>query len=355
MQTRTTRAAGATLKVIAAAAVLGATSLGALSRGAVAQAQPSGGVVVLWLASWDAAAALAVEVAPRGARVVPGAAPPGADAATRARAARGADTRAAGADVAVWIEREGAGSSVRAAAAGRELVAWAPLPEGAGEEDARIVALIAASVIDDLLAPAAPEAAPPLEVRLDVRARLAAPSPAAPALVASAAEHAAEAPLGVTGQRRDFFLELAATSAGIANGALLGAGLYPHRNVRLDLGVRLVHVIPSDTLAGSATLGGAFVTDDDDGRFEVGASAGLVFVTPLRADRCLDVHLIDGSTGSCATGPVFVGPVGGVFGGFSWGPFEAVRFGVRAHFQLAYLDAEVVPAGTVDLSLQVMP
>jgi len=297
----------------------------------------------------DRAQALAVEAAPRGARVVLSGGPPGQTQAERATTARGA-VRAQAADVALWIEADADGArSIRAVAADRETTTWAPLSASAG--DPTVVALIAVSVIDDLLAP--PVSSRP-EVQVDVRMTVAAP--AVGEALATPSPRAPSAPAGETAahpqepQRRDFYLEVGPMIAGVSNGAYLGAGLYVHRNVRLDVNARLTYVIPSESLAGAATGSAAYVTDDDDGRFEVGLSLGLFAVSrttnrPLGAP-CRDV---------CVDLGTDVGFLGGAYAGFSWGFGDDVRLGFRAHIDVAYLDDTFTPAPMLDLYLQVMP
>ncbi len=296
------------------------------------------GAQILWLASGPETPAqvdaLAVELAARGAAVRFTARPPGATVGVRADAARSI-ARAQGADAALWLEPEADGSrSVRAAAVDSELTAWAPIPIGA---DARVLALIAVSVLDDLLAEPAP-ATPEVTIHLRVPAgrRLATPSPPPEVAATEAAPREVLSLPGVARgpQARDLYLELGASFAVVAGGGTFAAGFYPHPNVRLDFRARATYVWIADLLGTAFTTGLAYVTDDDDGRFEAGIDAGAIV------------------TESNAT---VAGALVGGFVGLSWEVWSRGRFGVRLTGAVAYMEEVATPSGILDAYLQVMP
>lgn len=295
---------------------------------------------VLWLSdaptSADEASALAVELGPRGARVRSGAAPPGDTVVVRAASARGAASAGA-ADAALWREREVDGSvSLRAVSPGSAMTAWAPLPL---DSDPRVIALVAASLLDELLAAPPPEI-PELSFRLRVSAGRRLASPIAARLVAMAPDPAPAAPEPVEAitpdeQRRELYVEVAPTFAGVAGGAGVGVGMYVHRNVRLSAHGRFTYVFLNDIFGSALSLSAAFVTDDDDGRFEAGGEAGLILTE---------------SNSSVAPGYLMT-----TYVGLSWGPWPDVRFGMRLNGGVAFVDQDIQPAGVLDLYLQVMP
>lgn len=296
--------------------------------------------VVLWLSSAsdraEQASALAVELAPRNAGVLAQPWPPGGSPGVRATAAR-TRARGQGADAALWMEREADGSvSVRAVAADTELTAWAPVPSGA--RDPRVVALIAVSLLDELLAEPAP-AGVTVRFRIPAGRRLSRPDAdpfeasgvSAPPRLALAAP-----PVEAPRQRRDFYLEIGPTFAGVAGGLGVGAGFYPDKWVRLSLHARATYVFIAEIMGSAFTASGAFITDDDDARFEAGVETGLILTD-------------DGRNG------VLPGHLMGAFIGFSWAPWEDGRIGFRVNGAAAFLEGSFTPSGILDLYMQVMP
>jgi hypothetical protein len=318
-------------------ALLLATLGPAIPRIAAAQPRPE----VLWLGddanAADRAASLAVEVAPRGVNVSLHVAPLGSSLADRIESAR-RFVGDRGAIAGVWIEGElAAGLAVYAVSPAFDGALWAPLSDGA--DDSRTVGMISASVVGELaeagmggpagganaLALASPLAAWAPRSRDDAR-DLAAPWDG---------DGVARA------QRRDPFLELGAVIAGVAYGAELGGGLYLTPSLRLDLRARLTYVILSARAGGVVSSSLGYVTDDDDGRFEIGGELGVLLV----------------EDGNCRDGciPIQTGFAGGGFAGFSWGPWDDGRIGVRLSAIAALIEGDVVPSAVLDLYVQVMP
>ena len=299
--------------------------------------------VVVWMADEPSgtacAFALGAELAGRGAQIVVASFPPGADAGTRSRTAQ-ATAIAREADAALWVEAEGDGSrSVRAVAADGGPAVWAPVP--GGDASPRVIALIGVSLLDELLAEPTPISAT-LVVRvghaLGAPGDAVTPSPARrpPASAAPRPHLALAAPPGPPrrDQRRDLYLELAPMFAVVAGGVGGGVGGYPLHNLRLAIHARLSYVFIAD-LVGAAVAGSvAYVTDDDDGRLEVGLESGMVAV---------DANGLQ------------AGFLAVAFAGLSWGPAADVRLGVRLSGGVAYLSAEATPTGLLDFYLQVMP
>ncbi|MGE0791210.1 MAG: hypothetical protein AB7S26_36390 [Sandaracinaceae bacterium] len=333
-------------RLVAAIAVVGS----ALPGSAVAQAPSS----VLYISADGAAedaAALEVELASRHAQVQHVWAPLVGSPAERADLARSL-CRSQGADAAMWLGEESDGSrSVRAVSPDTALVAWAPVP--AGSSDPRVLALVAASVFDELRRPA-PEV-PPLAVTVTIRARDDAPSQAVPEAVGAAplaepsspppffVEAAPEPEPGPTRRRRDFYVHVGLTTAIISNGLNLGAGFYPIRNLRLELNARPMYVILSEGFAGALSASGAYVTDDDDGRFEVGGElGGLVVQFP---NGCA----------TCGVQEWTAGVIGDVYVGFSWTVLPDTELGFRIAGGAAASPTFFSPAGFLDLFARIMP
>lgn len=321
-----------------------ALALASLAIAAPAEAQ--GGLVLLLADDPPAASyatALSVELVPRGARVAVLPAPRPGSIADRALSARG-EARAAGADAAVWIEVEADGSaSVRAVAPDSELVAWAPLTS-AGVE-LRVFAVVASTLLDELLAA-------PADTSVTLTIRVPSPEPPAPAdalsppaeaapMELAPAEPAPVEPAPAEPARRDHYLEIGATFAGVAIGGEVGGGLYLHRNVRLALHARATWVYLAPTFGGALSLSLGYASDDDDGRFEVAAEAGpLLMVHGWVCNGC----------------PGFAEPglIAGAHTGFSWQLDPMIRLGFRAGGYVGWWSSPV-PVGILTLYTQIAP
>ena len=323
-----------------------ALALASLAVAAPAEAQ--GGLVLLLADDPPAASyatALSVELVPRGARVSVLPAPRAGSLAERALSARG-EARAAGADAAVWIEAEADSSaSVRAVAPDSELVAWAPLTSAGVEM--RVFAVVAATLLDELLA------APRADSSVTLTIRVPSPEPPAPAEALSppaetapaetpAAETAPAEPPPAETARRAPYVEIGATFAGVAIGGEAGGGVYVHRNLRLAFHARAAWMYVGPSFGGALSLSMAYASDDDDGRFEIAAETGPVLLTwGLVCNGC--------------TGIAALSFIAGAHAGFSWQVDPTVRLGFRAGGYVTWHYNEPLPIALLTLYTQIAP
>jgi hypothetical protein len=254
------------------------------------------------------AEALTVELAASRVPVVIGPPPSGETALLRSAAAQRA-ARDAHASFAVWVETTDTGDVLRAIDPESEDVRDAPLPGHSRDVEPRTFAAVAASLLDELVAPAAPpvrvvvrvetptgdvhvEAVSNGEVGSTLPAPPApspsapspsAPSPSAPSPSAAAASVAAErtsvggddAPLM---PRDGLVLRLGVYTAGVALGGEVGLGYYLSEELRLSViglvGLELMNTSPTGLVGLDLTRVGS----GRDGRFDFGAFASLLVV-----------------------------------------------------------------------------
>lgn len=295
---------------------------GVLGAAGIARAEDA---VVLMADDPEWATALRVELASRGAVVIPGAEPAGISPEARALEA---ERTASSHDAigAVWIERDGS-SSVRAIAAGSEVPVWAPLP--AETRDSRVLALVAASLIDEIvLAREAPAAAP---VAITVCRTL-------PTFEAAAGLHEPddfEPPTAPTGQR-GAFIEVGGALALFALGGEIGVGVFVHDFVRVALHGALAWIAFIDQASGTATASVAYVSGANDARFETGVEAGFAY--------------------SPGWGPQSTfGAIGMSYFGWSGGPARELRMGFRVGGGMVVQEGSVAPTALLTFYAQVFP
>lgn len=299
-----------------------------LALGMLLAASPAGAEDVVVLMHPDAgwATSLRVELAARDALIVPSEAPAGRTAEARAREAE-QTASSHGALAAVWLERED-GVTVRAIAAGSEVAVWAPVPSASIE--ARVFALVAASLLDELAASREAPAAAPLEITVcrtlptfEAAAGLAAPD-----------EIVASPP--AIGQRGVFF-ELHGTVALVSFGGGLGVGFFADDLVTFTLRAQAFWVLFAEEAAGSITGTVAYVSAANDGRFETGIEAGVARWPVLDFARLA-------ITGLAQT-----------YFGWSWGPAREMRLGIRLGAGVVIHEDDLFPTGLLSFYAQVFP
>ncbi len=348
---------------------------------------------VVWLddgpRSPELADALRVEIAAARAPVVLGPAPAGDTPLLRAAAAQ-ATTRSLGARYGVFVEREptpGAGDLVRAVDAESEHVRSAPLPSPATTIDARTLAAVAASLLDELDAP--PPAGGPVTVHLEVEtptgslvvdassnetgeglvapeselAMTPEPPPlAVPVVDMRAARESSQSELALAGAREGnprtgWVLGTGLVLAGVAYGGELALGAYltEHLRVMATAQAMAVFFVQSDVFP--STTFGLDVTrvgSGRNGRFDFGGFAQLLVVFPPRYEA-VSVLPAGPDTWS-GGGPSYSAVVGGTLGahlGLMWELGARTAIGFRVGAGASLVDGgDVVPFGHLTLRLE---
>jgi hypothetical protein len=334
--------------------------------------------------------ALAIELSASGA-VAMVAPPPLGDTALERAASAQATARSIGARAAIWIEAEplGGAESVRVVGAEGEWIRHAPLVAGA---DARTLAVVAASLVRELLDPPAAPVNVRVEVHIDAPGRevevhepgsatllappaaVPAPSPATlPIVVAGTTtvpvvdQTSVEPDDNLPRLPRDgFVLSLGPTFAGIYAGGEVGLGLYLTEDFRLDATGMLGAVLSKGDPIGMAGLRLSRIGNAHRARFDYGIGGGLI----LGEDKgipstCPSTPMVsfgdDGASSPDTTScrrtvegeDVVMGYTAGAHFGFGWEFSRSLGLVLRGHALVAKLDREdPIPAGFLSATLE---
>lgn len=388
------------------------TTLGRLARGAAvvsvvlgvcaaAQAQAGRRVVVILGAerATEIAEAVRLELAARGLEMLV-TAPPSDPGGPLARAAGAQESaRAVGAEATVWIESAavGGGASVRAVGVDDDTVRHAPLPAPLATVEARVVALVGASLLDEIAAGREGEDDAPVTVRIAVDvdapgrsvaiaagapgtmtaatappvAPPAAPPtapPIAPPRAADAARSAAASSAPAVDDAVDtsdlpriprdgWNLETAVMFAGVAGALQATVSRWIDDAWRIGP-TASVALVWADDLQPAFTLGGTLLRAGRarSGRFDFGLHAGLVVVISDDA-RDSFVGASSGgafgeSSGTYVTGALYGWTAEALFG-WGWELSSSLALDLRFALGTAQVDGEeLVPVAWAALALE---
>lgn len=363
--------------------------------GALAQAQSARRVVVMLGPDRadEIAEAVRLELAARGLEMLVTAPATEATAPLARAAAAQEAARAVGAEATVWIENApvGGGASVRAVGVEDDLVRHAPLPAPLATVDARVVALVGASLLDEISAGREP-GDDPITVRVAVQIEApgrpisvtagtpAAPSaapvdvPASPPIAAPRAEDVVRAavaarpsPPGVDPTldtsdlpllpRDGWNLELGMLFAGVAGGLHATVSRYIDDAWRIGPTVTAALVFAND-MSPAFTLGGTLLRAGRarSGRFDFGVHAALVAVI---SDSATDSFVGASSGGAFGeSGDTYV--TGALYGwtaevlfGWGWELTRSLALDLRFALGTAQVDGEeLVPVAWASFAME---